>query len=183
MGKSDMGRNGESGHQCRALRHPERVDLRVTPCLRRKRDLSAHTAAQRLIHVTWIWRIAMKKNNLLILAIALSTAMSLGACNRDSDQTPPPAADTTTPAEPAPMPAEPAPMPAEPAPAPATATDSGMSFADMDANKDGGITLDELADTEMLHQHFTAADTNGDGKLSEAEVDKHRADMAATPGG
>ena len=125
----------------------------------------------------------MKKNNLLILAVALSTTMLLGACNRGSDQTPPPAADTTTPAEPAPMPAEPAPMPAEPAPAPASATDSGMSFADMDANKDGGITLDELADTEMLHQHFSEADTNSDGKLSQAEVDKHRADMAATPGG
>jgi hypothetical protein len=137
---------------------------------------------ERLIHVTWIRRSAMKTNNLLILAVALSTTMLLGACNR-GDQTPPPAADTTTPAEPAPMPAEPAPMPAEPAPAPATATDSGMSFADMDANKDGGITLDELADTEMLHQHFTQADTNGDGKLSEAEVDKHRADMAAVPGG
>ena len=124
----------------------------------------------------------MNKNNLLMLAVALSTTMFMGACNRDVGA-PPPAADTTTPAEPAPMPAEPAPMPAEPAPAPAAATDSGMSFADMDKNKDGGITLDELADTEMLHQHFTEADTNSDGKLSEAEVDKHRADMAAAPGG
>ena len=124
----------------------------------------------------------MKKNNLLILAVALSTTMFMGACNRDAGA-PPPAADTTTPAEPAPMPAEPAPMPAEPAPAPATATDSGMSFADMDKNKDGGIALDELADTEMLYQHFSVADTDGDGKLSQAEVDKHRADMAAAPGG
>jgi len=125
----------------------------------------------------------MKKNNLLILAVALSTTMLLGACNRSPEETPPPAADTTPPAEPAPMPAEPAPAPAEPAPAPAAATDSGMSFADMDKNKDGGVTPDELADTEMLHQHFSEADTNSDGKLSEAEVAKHRADMAATPGG
>ena len=125
----------------------------------------------------------MKKNKLLILAVALSTTMMLGACNRERNETPPPAADTTTPAEPAPMPAEPAPAPAEPAPAPAAATDSGMSFADMDKNKDGGVALDELADTEMLHQHFSEADTNSDGKLSEAEVDKHRADMAAAPGG
>jgi hypothetical protein len=125
----------------------------------------------------------MNRNNLLMLAVALSTTMLLGACNRERNGTPPPAADTTTPAEPAPMPAEPAPAPAEPAPAPAAATDSGMSFADMDKNKDGGITLDELADTEMLHQHFSEADTNGDGKLSQAEVDKHRADMAAAPGG
>ena len=117
----------------------------------------------------------MKNNNLLILAVALSTTMLLGACNRDRDETPPPADAAAMPAEPAPMPAEPAPMPA--------AMDSGMSFADMDANKDGGIALDELADTEMLHQHFTEADTNSDGKLSQAEVDKHRADMAAMPGG
>ena len=130
----------------------------------------------------------MKKNNLLMLAVALSTTMVLGACNRDAG-TPPPAADTTTPAADTTMPAEPAPMPAEtapaePAPAPAAApVDSGMSFADMDKNKDGGISLDELANTEMLYQHFSVADTDGDGKLSQAEVDKHRADMAAAPSG
>lgn len=128
----------------------------------------------------------MKKNNLLMLAVALSTSMLLGACNRDRDDTAATPADTTTPAEPAPVATEPAPMPAEPAPIPApaaTPTDSGMSFADMDKNKDGSLTHDEMADTEMLHQHFSEADTNGDGKLSPAEVDKHRADMAAKPGG
>jgi type IV secretory pathway VirB10-like protein len=175
-----MERNGENRRQCRGVRHPERL-MRASPPVYDASAIFRRTpAAQRLIHVPWIWRIAMKKNNLLILAVALSTTMLLGACNRSHDETPPPAADTTTPAEPAPMPAEPAPAPA---PAPAAATDSGMSFADMDKNKDGGVTPDELADTEMLHQHFSEADTNSDGKLSEAEVGKHRADMAAAPGG
>jgi type IV secretory pathway VirB10-like protein len=175
-----MERDGENRRQCRGVGHPERL-MRASPPVYDASAIFRRTpAAQRLIHVPWIWRIAMKKNNLLILAVALSTTMLLGACNRSHDETPPPAADTTTPAEPAPMPAEPAPAPA---PAPAAATDSGMSFADMDKNKDGGVTPDELADTEMLHQHFSEADTNSDGKLSEAEVGKHRADMAAAPGG
>ena len=58
-----------------------------------------------------------------------------------------------------------------------------MSFADMDKNKDGGVSKDELADTEMLHQHFAEADKDGNGSLSQAEVDGHRAAMAAKPGG
>ena len=53
----------------------------------------------------------------------------------------------------------------------------------MDKNKDGGITKDELADTEMLSQHFATADKDGDGKLSKSEVDAHRAEMMAKPGG
>lgn len=114
----------------------------------------------------------MKTNNLLMLGLALSGTLLMTGCKRDAA----PVADVPAPAEPAPAPAP------EPAPAPPMA-DSGMSFADMDKNKDGGITHDELADTEMLHEHFTTADTDADGKLSEAEVDKHRADMAATPGG
>jgi len=117
----------------------------------------------------------MKPNNLLMLALALSSTLFVTACNRDREETP--AADTAT--APAAEPA-PAPMP-EPA-APAPAMDSGMTFAEMDKNADGGVALDELAPTEMLHQHFTQADTDQDGKLSQAEVDKHRADMAAAPG-
>ncbi|HVR81734.1 MAG TPA: hypothetical protein VHF02_06600 [Luteimonas sp.] len=119
----------------------------------------------------------MKPNNLLMLAFALSTALFVTACDRNKAP-----ADTAAPAaavEPAPAPAPVAP----PAPAAAAAMDSGMSFADMDKNKDGGITHDEIADTEMLHQHFDEADADHDGKLSQAEVDKHRADMAAAPGG
>lgn len=67
------------------------------------------------------------------------------------------------------------------------ASDNGMTgadktFADMDKNKDGGVTKDELAATDMLYQHFDKADANGDGKLSEDEIAKHRAEMAANPG-
>lgn len=116
----------------------------------------------------------MKPNNLLMLALAISATLFVTGCNRDPE--PAATADVPAPAEPAPMPAP------DPAPAPPMA-DSGTSFADMDKNKDGGVTTDELAETEMLHHHFTTADTDADGKLSEAEVDKHRADMAATPSG
>jgi len=118
----------------------------------------------------------MKPNHPLLLTLALSSAIFVTACNRDRDETPAAdtAADQPAPAvEPAPAPPPPMPEPA----APAAAVDSGMPFTAMDKNADGGITQDELAPTEMLHQHFTQADTDGDGKLSEAEVDKHRADM------
>ena len=122
----------------------------------------------------------MKTNNPLLLVLAMATVLSLAACNRDAT----PETDTAaTPpvTEPAPAPApEPIPAPTEPA---AEAIDSGMSFAQMDKNSDGGVTQDELAETEMLHEHFSMADTDKDGKLSEAEVEQHRADMAAaTPG-
>lgn len=121
----------------------------------------------------------------LLLPVALLAAMSLSACNRNP--TPATSADTAAPAavEPAPaepVPVEPAPAPMASAPAAPAMADSGMSFTDMDKNKDGGITPDELASTEMLSQHFTQADADGDGKLTQAEVDKHRADMAAMPG-
>lgn len=122
----------------------------------------------------------MKSHTMLPLALALSVALFATACNRDAD-TVPAAEPAVEPAvEPAPAPAEPAPP--TPAPAPAAApVDSGMTFAAMDKNGDGGIAADELADTEMLHHHFSVADTDGDGKLSSAEVDAHRAEMAAAP--
>lgn len=58
-----------------------------------------------------------------------------------------------------------------------------MNFAQMDANQDGGITTDELTETDMLHEHFSVADANADGSLSEAEVEQHRADMGMSDGG
>lgn len=120
----------------------------------------------------------MKTHNPMLLMFAMATALSLAACSREEAPVVAEPAATPPVVEPAPMPAEP--MPAEPAPAPAP-VDSGKSFAEMDKNADGGLTQDELDATEMLHQHFSAADTDSDGKLSEAEVEKHRADMAATP--
>lgn len=119
----------------------------------------------------------MSSRSLLMLSIALSAGLLTAACNRDADTTPP--ADDATTTEPAP--AEPAP-PADPAPTtPPPATGTELSFAVMDKNSDGGVTLDELSDTDMLHHHFTTADTDANGSLSQAEIDKHRADMAAMP--
>lgn len=121
----------------------------------------------------------MKTNNVLMLTFAISTALFITSCNRDRDETP--ATDTIA-TEQAPAvvpPPAPAPAPA-PVPAPPPA-DSGLPFADMDKNSDGSLAREEITDTEMLHQHFDQADTDHDGKLSNAEVDKHRADMAATP--
>lgn len=127
----------------------------------------------------------MKQKTLPILAVFLATAVLAVGCRKteETEINPPPAATT----EPAPAPAAEMPPPAtEPmptTPTPATPTDSGMSFADMDKNKDGGVTKDELTDTEMLSQHFAMADKDGNGKLSQSEVDAHRAEMAAKPGG
>lgn len=116
----------------------------------------------------------MKSNTMLPLALALSIALFATACSRDTDDTlvdeP---AIASAPIEPAPA----APMP-EPATAP---VDSGMSFDAMDASGDDMITQDELAETEMLFQHFSAADTDGSGELSPEEVDAHRAAMAGSP--
>jgi len=138
----------------------------------------------------------MKAQTSLILAVALSSALFATACHRDNDSddataaTPAPAtvaapAEATTPPPPATTVAEPAPASTAAAPAASTTTpvDSGLAFAAMDKNGDGGNSKDELSDTEMLYQHFSAADTDGNGKLSSQEVDTHRAEMAAKPGG
>lgn len=116
----------------------------------------------------------MKRTNPLLLVFAMATALSLAACARD--ETP----DIDTVAAPA---AEPAPVePMPPAAMPAAPVDSGMAFAEMDKDGDGGVSQEELAESEMLYQHFSVADTDGNGQLSEAEVEQHRADMAASPG-
>jgi hypothetical protein len=137
----------------------------------------------------------MKTQNRLILALAMSSVLFASACHRDNDgdeatAAAPAPATVATPAEatlPPPAATVAAPAPASTAAAPAASTtspvDSGLAFAAMDKNGDGGISKDELAPTEMLYQHFSAADTDGNGKLSSAEVDTHRAEMAAKPAG
>lgn len=64
---------------------------------------------------------------------------------------------------------------------PAHPTDPGQAFSDMDANKDGSLSKDEVVNNEMLTQHFSQVDTDGNGSLSQAEVDAHRASMAGKP--
>lgn len=121
-----------------------------------------------------------------LLALLVPSIAMLAACNRapktDDAATPPAAMSEPAPAADA-MPADTAPASTPPADSMGTtsATAPGMSFAEMDKNKDGGIAKDELPATDMLYEHFSVADADGDGKLSEAEVTKHRADMAAAP--
>lgn len=120
------------------------------------------------------------------LALVLLTIL-LSACGRDgkpdssrgpgsedygnaSGMSPPPVAEPTPAARPTPL------------SAPTSVNrDSGMSFTDLDKNMDSGVTRDELAIGEMLHQHFNEADTSGDGRLSFAEIERHRMDMTLEP--
>ncbi len=120
----------------------------------------------------------MINKHAVLLAVLIPGLAVLAGCNsRDADDVVAPVT-TTTPAEP---------MPADSMPA-ATMPDQDMaamgnemSFANMDKNNDGGVTHDEMSDADMLHQQFSVADANGDNTLSEAEIMKHRADMAAAP--
>ncbi|MEG3190866.1 MULTISPECIES: hypothetical protein [Novilysobacter] len=109
----------------------------------------------------------------LLFALTVPALAMLAACDREAaegDYAAPAAADT------APVVATTRPEAATPPEAIDSDTDA-WAFAEMDTNQDGGIAMDELSDDQMLHQHFSVADADGDGVLSEAEVDKHRADM------
>jgi hypothetical protein len=127
----------------------------------------------------------MFRKNTLMLALLIPVLAAMSACKgKDADDAAPapaavPAAAATTP----PPDAAPAPAPMAPSAMAPSAMAAGAAvdtpFADMDKNHDGFLTKDELPDGEMLKDHFSKADTNGDGKLSEAEVASHRAAMAA----
>ena len=118
----------------------------------------------------------MLNKHTLLLAVLVPGLAGLAACSRnDADDVAAPVT-ATAPAAADTMPAQP--MPADPNPSMGT---SELSFAEMDKNSDGGVTQDEMSNTDMLHQHFSVADADGDNKLSEAEIMKHRADMAAAP--
>lgn len=125
----------------------------------------------------------MKPWTPLLLALALLTIL-LPACRRDnapdSSRSPDSEDVGDAPAVGAPAVAEPVPA-ARPVGVPPPVNDSGMSFTDMDKNMDSGITRDELPNSEMLHGHFDEADTSGDGRLSFAEIERHRLDMTKPP--
>ena len=63
------------------------------------------------------------------------------------------------------------PQPGETAPPPASAPQqqSGSIFDTLDANQDGNIAQAEAQAHPTVAQHFTQADTNGDGALSREE--------------
>lgn len=133
------------------------------------------------------------RTNVVLSALLMPGLAMLAACDRnkpatDEAATPPAAAPadtgTTPPADNA-MSSDTTP-PADNMQGDAGQDNSGMTggdktFAEMDKNHDGSVTKDELDPSDMLYQHFSVADANGDGKLSEDEIAKHRADMAANP--
>ena len=136
----------------------------------------------------------MTSHHRILLPFAIAAVLATAACNRDADDADTTAdtaaADTTTaPADPAAVPspatdamagdpaAAPMPTPADPA-AQASAT---VTVAANDKNADGGVSMDELPPGSVLHEHFSAADTDGNGMLSQAELDKHDSDMASKP--
>lgn len=122
----------------------------------------------------------MNTKSTVLLALLLPGMAMLAACNPDT-ATEADNAAITAPGDMAEAPATDAMPPADPMTPPPVMSGDEMSFADMDKNQDGGITQDELTAADMLHQHFSVADANADGMLSEEEVAQHRADMAASP--
>jgi hypothetical protein len=118
----------------------------------------------------------MKTRTTVLLTLLVPGLLTLAACNR-ADTTADPAA---TPPVSEPLATDTMPPPMDTMPADGSAmTGDDLSFAQMDRNNDGFVTMDELSPTDMLYQHFSVADADGDGRLSEAEIAQHRADMAA----
>ncbi len=126
----------------------------------------------------------------IVLPVLLACALAvLTGCNRSvpDDDTAKPAADaapaaatTPTPDPYANTPAPDADVPAATTSADGNDTSAGLTFEQMDKNQDGGITPDELSSTEMLYEHFAAADADGNAQLSADEIVTHRANMAAS---
>jgi hypothetical protein len=61
---------------------------------------------------------------------------------------------------------------------PAHASESGVSFKAVDADKNGFLSLDEFKDKGMDHLAFRAADINGDAQVDPDEYDKYLARKA-----
>jgi hypothetical protein len=151
----------------------------------------------------------MNPRKLSILAVALAAATFAGGCSR-SDRTadntygnepakatpdePTTAAPTSTAAGTntaatdttgtQPAATSPAPTTTAPTTAPAgpvTTADATTPFDDLDTNKDGGLSRDELPATNPLLQDFSTADKDGNGTLSRSEIDEQRGKMP--PGG
>jgi Ca2+-binding EF-hand superfamily protein len=69
---------------------------------------------------------------------------------------------------------------------PGDRSESGMSFKDFDANKDGTLSLDEFKAKGKDDLAFRAADVDGDERVDPGEFDKYLAKKARDqpkPGG
>lgn len=59
----------------------------------------------------------------------------------------------------------------------AMSSDKTMSWKQLDANKDGKLSKEEVAGDPQLTADFDSADTNKDGYLSKAEFKTQKAEM------
>jgi hypothetical protein len=123
--------------------------------------------------------ISLSRKTLLVLFAASAVSMTSLAFA----QTAPTAPDTAPPATP-PAAMHDDPMQegaAAPAPnttsAPMASTSKPKTFKDLDANKDGKLSKDEVAGDPTWSADFDAADTNKDGYISKSEFKKHEADL------
>lgn len=125
----------------------------------------------------------------LLLPLAIVAAIGLGACAQESGYDADATADTA--AEPADdtMATDPAaqvPPATEPVPVDDSATmaDAGAmpspapDLATLDANQDGSLSMDELPAGDPWRNQFASADTDGNGMLSQGEIDARATDAA-----
>jgi hypothetical protein len=70
----------------------------------------------------------------------------------------------------------------DPANTPAVADSNAKpaTFKELDANKDGKLSHDEVAGSAMWTSDFDTADTDKDGYISKSEFKKHEADIRKT---
>jgi len=124
--------------------------------------------------------ISLSRKTLLSLCIASALSMtSLAFAQTDpaaATPTPPPAGAMTHDGAMQEGAMAPAPA-ATPTPAAMASTDKPKSFKDLDANKDGKLSKDEVAGNATWTADFDAADANKDGSISKTEFKKHNADL------